>query len=69
MANFGSRYLGDGEALGRLEVRFGQTTEASDYYQIPEFHKRGRRQARLPESTIFFLCAKAEYFQAWFGPH
>ena len=29
-------------------------TDASDYYQNPEFHKPGRRHAGLPESAILF---------------
>ena len=55
--------------VGRWEVQFEQMTDACDYYQNPEFHKRGRRHAGLPESAIFFVCAKANQFDAWFRPH
>ena len=63
MANFGRRYLGDGEAEG---VHFGEMTDAifRNYYQNPGFHKPGCRHAGLPESASFFLCKKAYDFHS-----
>ena len=51
------------------EARFGEMTEASDYYQNPEFHKPVRRNAGVVQSAVFAQSEKANFPPASLAPH